>query len=499
MNHSLLLRVTAPAVAVGVLLLATCLAGVSYINRLHRNLADVISQNVTSMQAAQRLERRVRELRFDNMLFIADPTPGRLTSIDADEEGFEADLVAARATITSPDEQTCVRAIDEGFRKYRLELAQRRENAKTVPGKNDQAHLATPHHVQMVVTPCLELSELNRQKMDQAAIESQRLASQGSVAMLLLGLVGPIGGLAVGYGVTRGLRQSIYRLSVRVQDIAQHLDRDVATVSVVADGDLASLDRQMQHIVGQVEAVGERLQRQQRELMRAEQLAAVGQLAAGVAHEVRNPLTGIKMLVEAAQRPNNPRTLDHEDLAMIHREIGRLEQTVQGLLDFARLPAPERSRCDIRDIVTRAWELVRARADQQGVTLADYSQTQPVAAYVDGSQIHTVLVNLFLNALDAMPGGGRIDVSWETAGGRIRLSVADTGEGIPPEVADQLFTPFATTKPTGTGLGLSMSARIVQEHDGSIRGENRAVGGACFTIELPEPPEEDSRAHLACH
>jgi two-component system, NtrC family, sensor histidine kinase HydH len=499
MNHSLLLRVTAPAVAVGVLLLATCLAGVSYINRLHRNLADVLSQNVASMQAAQKLETRVRELRFDNMTYVFESTPERLDSIRNDEKGFEADLADAQAAVKMQDEQACIRAIQAGYEKYRRELAQRREAAKIGRSPSDAPRLPSEHHVDFVVVPCSELSAMNRAKMDQGAIESRRLASQGSLAIFLLGLVGAIGGLVMGYGVARGLRQSIYRLSVRMHDMARHLDRDVATVSVAADGNFQSLDRQMQHIVGQVEAVGAQLQRQQRELMRAEQLAAVGQLAAGVAHEIRNPLTGIKMLVEAAQRPNKPRALDDEDLAMIHREIGRLEQTVQGLLDFARLPAPERSRCDIRDIVTRAWELVRARADQQGVTLADHSPTQPVAAYVDGSQIHTVLVNLLMNALDAMPGGGRIEVSCATIGGRIRLSVADTGEGIPPEVADQLFTPFATTKPTGTGLGLSMSARIVQEHDGSIRGENRSIGGACFTIELPEPPEEDSRAHLAGH
>jgi two-component system sensor histidine kinase HydH len=499
-NHRLLLRVTAPAVAVGLLLLATCLAGVVYINRLNRNLAAVLKDNVTSIQAALDLEIRVRQLRFHNTEYLIEPTPNWLGKIEEDEQRFEAALATARAAATTAGEQDCVRTIEAEYGLYRQDQAELRAEAKRGQPPRDLPQRAAKHSIQKVVDPCVELSKINQSKMENAADESQRLANQGYLAMLLLGLVGPVGGLVMGYGVARGLRQSIYRLGVRVHDMAQHLDRDVATVSVTADGDLQSLDEQMRLVVGQVEAVGERLQRQQRDLMRAEQLAAVGQLAAGVAHEVRNPLTGIKLLIEAARRPGNARPLDAEDLAMIHREIGRLEQTVQGLLDFARLPAPQRTRCDVRTLVRRAWDLVRARAEQQGVTLGLTGPDRPVLAFVDGSQLHTVFVNLFLNALDAMPGGGRVEVTLEEPpAGRVRLTVADTGGGIPAEVTDRLFTPFATTKPTGTGLGLSLAARIVQEHGGTIRGANRPAGGARFTIELPEPNAENRRADTTGH
>jgi signal transduction histidine kinase len=342
--------------------------------------------------------------------------------------------------------------------------------------------------------------KINKAKMDQTAEDSQRLAEQGYLAMILLGVIGPVGGLVMGYGMSRALRQSIYRLSVRVQDMAQHLDRDVATVSVVADGDFASLDRQMQHIVGQVEAVAERLQRQQRELLRAEQLAAVGQLAAGVAHEVRNPLTGIKMLVEAAQRPNNPRPINAEDLRVIHREVARLEKTVQGLLDFARLPAPQRRSCDLREIIMPARDLVRARAEQQGVSVNLHDPERPAVTLVDPGQLQTVIVNLLLNALDAMPSGGRVDITWRPpVDGRLHITVVDNGPGVAPAVADKLFTPFATTKPAGTGLGLSLSARIIEEHGGTITAGNRPEGGACFTITLPELRSEVGRADTAGH
>src|SRR5205085_9437628 len=124
-------------------------------------------------------------------------------------------------------------------------------------------------------------------------------------------------GLLIGFGIARGLSRSIYQLSVRVQDMAQRLDQDVASVSIAADGDLQNLDNQLQQVVKNVEEVAQRLQRQQRELLRTEQLAAVGQLAASVAHEVRNPLTSVKMLVELALRSQNLKPLTTDDLQVI--------------------------------------------------------------------------------------------------------------------------------------------------------------------------------------
>jgi signal transduction histidine kinase len=295
--------------------------------------------------------------------------------------------------------------------------------------------------------------------------------------------------------VARGLSRSIYRLSVRVQDMAHHLDTDVGSVSVAADGDIRVLDRQLQHVVGKVEEVAARLQQQQRELLRAEQLAAVGQLAAGVAHEVRNPLTGMKLLVEAALRRHNPTPLTGEDLEVIHGEIVRLEHTVQGLLEFARLPAPQRQPCDLRDLVARARDLTRARGAQQRVEVVASLPADPVPALVDGGQLTTVLVNLILNAFDAMPQGGRLRIEM-TAGpsGEARISVSDTGPGIAATMLDRLFTPFTTTKPAGTGLGLSVSRRIIEEHGGTITAHNRPEGGACFVITIPSSTPEENRA-----
>ena len=498
MNHKLLLRLTAPVVAVGLLLLGACLASIRYIDRLQSNLAEIVAETVTSLQAAQDLEIRVRQLRFHTLLYLMDPGPARLEPITADHLSFEKSLEVARTACRTAEERECVRLIAAGYEQYRREQDQLRDTFSLPKSLSEFPRLADSHPIRRVVDPCKEFLTLNQERMEKTAEECQRVSHEGHLAMLILGLAGPIGGLLMGFGVTRALRRSIYRLSVRVQDMAQRLDQKVASVSVVADGDIRSLDRQMDYIVEKIEDVAERLQQHQRELVRAEQLSTMGQLAAGIAHEVRNPLTGIKLLVEAALRSRNARSLTSEDVGIIHREVARLEQTVQGFLDFARLPSSERTLCDLREVAQQACELVRVRIRQQNVQLVRNDPGRPVLAFVDRVQLGTVMVNLLINALDAMPNGGRIEITLaSTEEGGARVTVCDTGSGIAPDVAGQLFRPFVTTKPQGTGLGLSISGRILEEHGGSITASNRPKGGACFVFTLPAPPQELHHAALA--
>lgn len=235
----------------------------------------------------------------------------------------------------------------------------------------------------------------------------------------------------------------------------------------------------------QVKRQQEQLLCQQREMMRAGHLAVAGQLAAGVAHEVRNPLATIKVLVEGALRAKNPAPLSRQELTVIHGEIVRLERIVQDYLDFARPPELNRCLGDLRDVVDQAAALLQANARRQGVRLvADYPE-QPVWAKVDHDQLRAVLVNLLLNAIEAMPRGGRLHVALATTRQEVQLTVTDTGSGIPPEILKRLFAPFVSGKPSGTGLGLCISKRIMEYHGGRITAKNRAEGGAVVAITLP--------------
>ena len=229
----------------------------------------------------------------------------------------------------------------------------------------------------------------------------------------------------------------------------------------------------------------EQMLSQQREMMRAGHLAVAGQLAASVAHEVRNPLATIKVLVEGALRTKNAAPLSREELTVMHGEIARLERIVQDYLDFARPPEVNRCRGDLRDVVDQAAALLHAAARRQGVRLVSDYPSQPVWAKVDHDQLRAVLVNLLLNAVEAMPRGGLLQMALAAMPQGIELSVTDTGSGIPPDILKSLFTPFVSSKPSGTGLGLCISKRIVESHGGRITAQNRAEGGAVVTLNLP--------------
>ena len=230
----------------------------------------------------------------------------------------------------------------------------------------------------------------------------------------------------------------------------------------------------------------ERLREQR--LGRAEQMAAIGQVAAGVAHEIRNPLTSIKGLVQVNLREADARGLPAEDLRVIEHEVRRMERTLQTFLDFARPPRPDRRRLDLSEVVDRVYTLVGGRARKQRVALRLLRPDEPVGLDGDQDQLQQLLLNLVLNALDAMPDGGAVEVDLRAPrDGHVELFVRDTGPGIAAHVLPKVFETFVSSKETGIGLGLPVSRRIAEDHGGTLSAYNLPDGGACFALRLPAP------------
>ena len=404
--------------------------------------------------------------------------------MEDDRRLVAAALAKAHRESESEDDRQLIDAIERSYDEYDAGL-----KADTIPEdriltSKDLIRWSDTHPVEGLLVPCRELADRQREQMSRSLERSETQTTWAGRVLLGLGLAGALGGLLAGYATARGLNIRAAHLSVRVRAVQAQLDQEVGEMTLETQ-QIGDLDIQLDHVIGRVKEVCQRLQDQERDLLRAEQLAAVGHLAAGLAHEIRNPLTGIKFLVEAAIRPTNPSPLDTEDLRLIRQEIIRIERTIQGLIDYARTPPPNRRHHDFRDLVTEAAGIARTRAEAKPVDLRVEVPSNPLPANVDRDQILSLLTNLIFNAIEAAPPGSSVEIRANAAEGMLRVEVSDGGPGIDPAIADRLFTPFTTTKPTGTGLGLTIARRVAVDHGGTLSAINRPEGGACFSVLVP--------------
>jgi two-component system, NtrC family, sensor kinase len=248
-----------------------------------------------------------------------------------------------------------------------------------------------------------------------------------------------------------------------------------------------------EHIAAQLVS----LEATQSQLVRAERLAVVGQLAAGLAHEVGNPLTVVAgyvgLLYEQMQRDGKLGGKDvQEALARMRRELDRIQGTVRALLDFGRAPQTSSGRGDVAEAFDHVRRLLGPQDRLRGVELAIEAPAEPLDVPITTDALTQVLVNLVFNAADAVRERPtkRIVVRAVSAQGRALLTVDDSGPGIPADVLPRIFEPFFTTKPAGqgTGLGLSVCERIVTSAGGELSAGTSHLGGARFTISVPRSP-----------
>ena len=236
------------------------------------------------------------------------------------------------------------------------------------------------------------------------------------------------------------------------------------------------------------------VRRLEAEVRRREKMAAVGHLAAGVAHEIRNPLSSIRGYATYFGGKFAPGSEDRQAAEVMVREVDRLNRVISELIEFSRPSDLQRRPVRLADLAAHAERLTKPDAEARGVTI-DCAGAQPGPEIMaDPDRLSQALLNLCLNAIQAMPAGGVMTLSAGVApDGRAFLQVADTGPGIPPEFRDRIFDPYFTTKPQGTGLGLPLAHKIVAAHGGEIRVSARPGGGTVMTVLLPVTAEADDQ------
>jgi two-component system NtrC family sensor kinase len=274
-------------------------------------------------------------------------------------------------------------------------------------------------------------------------------------------------------------------------------EKAIAVINGIAEVEmcLPHMIEKLEATIGRLHLSHEQLETAQVQLIRSERLASMGQMAAGIAHEVNNPLGTIVVYSHLIKdNPLCPPELK-SDLDMILKEATRCRNIVSGLLNFSRQSKAVISEVDIRQLIDGAAEILRSQAQGTPIEIEVTAESGLPLARVDRDQIHQVLVNLMKNAWEAMPSGGKISAMavWNERTKEYRISIRDTGPGILPENMAKLFSPFFTTKPVGkgTGLGLSICYGIIKMHHGRILARNNdPAPGATFDVFLPSAPPE---------
>ena len=236
--------------------------------------------------------------------------------------------------------------------------------------------------------------------------------------------------------------------------------------------------------------INKRLRRTQLKLVQSEKLASIGQLTAGIVHDVKNPLAAIQGIADLLRKDPRLPTEARQDLEVIHSSSVKATKIVSDLLQFARQAPPEVKPHDLRETLQAALNLNRYLIREAHVEMSVNAPERPLLADHDPQQIEQVLINLIQNAVQAMPQGGSLCAELTHRNGTAKIRLQDSGVGIPPENLKRIFDPFFTTKPHGTGLGLSTSYGIIASHHGEIRVESEVRQGTCFTILLPLKPNQ---------
>ena len=498
-RRNLSLRIAGPAIFVSLMLLSLCAVAAVFLYRQQASSAKVHRESVLSAQVGNDLKNTLIDL--IDQLRVGGQKVGVL------HRRIREQLVQARKLADPGLEQEMEDQLEKSVERY-LALWKASPKGMTLVGATMPAALDLLEREALPV--CRRLQEENVKQIQETETDLRRTVQWVVAGLVGVCTLGALAGLLLGYGVARGLRQSIHHLRIHVQDAANKLGQDLPPVEVSEEGDLQQLHGQMQGVVREIEQVVEKLQQREHEVLRAEQLAAVGQLAAGVAHELRNPLTSIKMLVQAGCEGFDDGGMTAEDLHVIDLEIRRMERCLQTFLDFARPPKLECRRVNLARPVERTLTLIAGRARKQQVKVSFTPPDPPVFVEADEEQLRQLLINLALNALDVMPRGGTLDV--DVRGPRpgeekrqAEVRVLDSGPGISAELLPRLFQPFVSGKETGLGLGLVTSRRIAEGHRGTLYAKNRPEGGACFTLRLPCPAEQagavsgDERSSRAVH
>lgn len=491
MRFPLIWRILAPTLGVSLVLLAVGLAAAIYAYLWNDRVSRLLDTRVSAVLATQELVLSIRDVRhaLSRYDLTHDEDYLNLAKTAILEVG---ELLPELSKFALDEEYAALQQIGRELKVVKDDL----DKLPTHPPSSTEALRASI--TVSALTPTQEM--LDRRQV--AVSEESRLnrvnADRIGMSLAILGLCGAGAGLLAGFGMARGITRSIEQLGGSVHSVAETIS-DTGAPSLERPVGFHELIATVADIKQKTAGIMDELEQSREKATRSDQLAAVGQLAAGIAHELRNPLTAVKLLVDGAVEQGTP--LSGTELLVLQDEVAHMEQMTQSFLDFARPPKLTRQPIELNQVLEQCQELVRRRCSMLGIDMT--VEAEPLTVMGDPQQLRQVILNLLLNAIDAQPNGGsiRLAVQQDKQSDHCFIEVTDRGGGISDELRERIFEPFVSSKETGMGLGLAISRRIVRSHGGDITANNRCPGengacGATFRVTLPLSENFSGVAHV---
>lgn len=457
------------------------------------SLRVAVTENLPSVKAAEELEIALSDQRGLASAYIM--SGGDRVWLERSQEKvaeFDTWLSRARASAHTPKEGRILDRLEEVYAEYDGE--RRKAIDQFDKGQRDEAIRTLLHEVWPAYDRAYQLCEdfiaANEGYVGASAKRAERIVAFATWSVLF-GFLGTTGLAALLlWMIVRGVLIPLRRMVADARAVVPHGPDAVEA----ADDELRSIGVYFRALMADVAETRSTLAESRGRLLNAEKLASVGKLAASVAHEMRNPLSSMKMWLYSIRKTAGVELSLDRKYQILSDEINRLESIVRNILEFSRPPLLKPRPCSVLQVIDKTLEIQRPWLETKKIHVVEHHAAGLPQVMADAEQLRQVFVNLLDNASEAMPEGGEISISTAVEVGAngataVVARVRDTGQGIPEDVRSRLFEPFFTTKEQGTGLGLCIAANIMAEHGGQLAVESSTGGGTTFAIRIPTAVE----------